>query len=422
MTDWKETTLGKVAEIQTGPFGSQLHQEDYVIDGTPIITVENLVNDYINHTSDTPKVSESDRARLSRYILNEGDIVFSRVGSVDRCGYVSEKENGWLFSGRLLRIRPNKEIFNKYVFYWVSQRAIKEYVRKIAVGATMPSINTKLLSEIPISFPPINEQRAIAAILSSFDDKIELLRRQNKTLEKIAQTIFKEWFINFNFPDENGKPYKNSGGKMKPSEPDEIPHEWKVGKLKKVVELRGGTTPKTSNSDFWNGNINWTSPKDISNTRDLFLTKTERKITENGLKQISSGLLPKGTLLLSSRAPIGYLAISNIDISINQGYIALLPNTYFSNIFMYLWLKTYMQKVINAANGSTFLEISKSSFKNIDCIIPYKDVLNNFEVSAKPIFTRIRSNIYQIQTLSRLRDILLPKLMKGKIRIRGNHG
>ena len=199
--------------MQTGPFGSQLHEEDYVKIGTPIITVENLINDIINHISDTPRVSNEDRARLAKYSLQEGDIVFSRVGSVDRCAYVSSKENGWLFSGRLLRVRPSNEICNRYAFYWISQQSIKEFVRRIAVGATMPSINTELLSLVPILYPSFPEQRAIADVLSAFDDKIELLREQNKTLEAIAQTLFSRWFVEFNFPDENGQPYHDSGGK-----------------------------------------------------------------------------------------------------------------------------------------------------------------------------------------------------------------
>lgn len=288
---WKQTTLGEIADVQTGPFGSQLHNEDYVSSGTPIITVENLANDSISHSLDTPLVSAEDKTRLARYVLNEGDIVFSRVGSVDRCGYVSAKEDGWLFSGRLLRVRPAKEVFNKYVFYWISQQQIKEYVRKIAVGATMPSINTDLLSRVPISFPPLPEQKAIAAILSSLDDKIELLRRQNKTLENIAQANFKEWFVNFTV----------EGKKLKINSKTSLPEGWEMGKLGDVVEIKGGTTPSTSNPDFWDGDINWTSPKDLSNSKAIFLTKTEKKITAEGLKQISSGLLPKGTLLLSSR-------------------------------------------------------------------------------------------------------------------------
>lgn len=203
------------------------------------------------------------------------------------------------------------------------------------------------------------------------------------------------------------------------SELGEIPAGWRVNNLGNVVDIRGGTTPSTANPDFWGGDIHWTSPKDLSNSKGLFLLDSESKITEVGLSQIGSGLLPRGTLLLSSRAPIGYLAISNIEISINQGYIAFLPGHYFSNHFMYLWLKNNMRGIVNAANGSTFLEISKSSFRNIESVVPTKGILDIFDLLVKPSFEKILSNTLQIQSLSRLRDLLLPKLMKGELRVTG---
>ena len=255
-------------------------------------------------------------------------------------------------------------------------------------------------------------------MLSAFDDKIELLREQNKTLEAIAQTLFKRWFVEFNFPDENNQPYRDSGGKMVDSELGEIPERWRVGKLGDYIEIRGGTTPSTNNPDFWNGNINWTSPKDLSNSNEVFLLSTEKKITEEGLNQISSGLLPKYTLLLSSRAPIGYLAITAIETAINQGYIAFLPSVHLPNYFMYLWLNRNMNIVEGSANGSTFLEISKSSFREIESIIPTKDILQKFDLIVKPIFAKILFNLCQIQTLSQLRDALLPKLMRGEVRVK----
>ena len=193
---WSETTLGEVAKVQTGPFGSQLHNEDYVDVGTPMITVEHIVNDKIFHSPNIPKVSDEDKQRLSKYTLKEGDIVFSKVGSVDRSAYVSPQEDGWMFSGRLLRVRGNNNLVNfHYLHYTLTKRMTKEYIKRIAVGATMPSINTSILSEIPVVFPPLPEQKAIAGILSSFDEKLELLREQNETLETLAQTNFKEWFI-----------------------------------------------------------------------------------------------------------------------------------------------------------------------------------------------------------------------------------
>ena len=191
-----ELCLEKVG-VQTGPFGSQLHNEDYVEKGTPIITVEHLSDNRILHKN-TPKVSDADRVRLSKYSLTEGDIVFSRVGSVDRRALVRQQEEGWLFSGRCLRVRPKPEIIDSaYLSYFFGHEGFRSHIRGIAVGATMPSINTKILSNIPIYYPELNVQRRIACVLSSLDDKIELNRQINQTLEQMAQAIFKSWFVDF---------------------------------------------------------------------------------------------------------------------------------------------------------------------------------------------------------------------------------
>lgn len=173
--------LRDVADIQTGPFGSQLHKEDYVDYGTPIVTVEHLGSRAFTEQN-LPKVSDKDKARLSKYVLSEGDTVFSRVGAVDRCSYVDAIHDGWMFSGRCLRVRPNSEIVPLYLYYFFCLEETKKFVRNIAVGATMPSINTKLLGEVEIEYPSVSEQQKVVAILSSLDDKIETNQKTNDNL------------------------------------------------------------------------------------------------------------------------------------------------------------------------------------------------------------------------------------------------
>ncbi len=174
-------TLSILADIQTGPFGSQLHKEDYVQIGTPIVTVEHLGEKKFTEQN-LPYVSDKDKERLSKYILREGDVVFSRVGSVDRCSYVSHEYDGWMFSGRCLRVRPLVEIDSQYLYYYFTLESTKQFVRGIATGATMPSINTKFMGEVPIAYPPIDKQRKIVSVLSALDDKIELNNKINKNL------------------------------------------------------------------------------------------------------------------------------------------------------------------------------------------------------------------------------------------------
>ena len=177
----KTEQLKLLADIQTGPFGSQLHKEDYVEVGTSIVTVEHLGNRVFTEQN-LPMVSAEDKERLSKYVLKEGDIVFSRVGSVDKSSYVDAAHDGWMFSGRCLRVRPREQLNALYLYYYFCLEETKRYVRNIAVGATMPSINTKLLGEVPITYPDIDTQRKIAQVLAAIDDRIENNSKINDNL------------------------------------------------------------------------------------------------------------------------------------------------------------------------------------------------------------------------------------------------
>ena len=261
------------------------------------------------------------------------------------------------------------------------------------VGVPALARPTSSFKEVIVSLPSLPTQRRIAAILSSLDDKIDLLHRENATLEQMAETLFRQWFV------------------------EEAKEDWEEGKLGDVLTVKGGTTPSTKEPSFWNGEIAWTSPRDVTTMDGLYLFETEKKITQKGLEQISSGLLPSGTLLMSSRAPVGVLAFAEMPLAINQGYIAILDDKGYSKEFIYLWLKTNMDLVHSYSNGSTFMEISKSAFKSLDIVIPPKEEVGRFADSIKPYFNKIRMNEIQIQTLIQTRDGLLPKLMSNEIKV-----
>ncbi|MBU4009998.1 MAG: restriction endonuclease subunit S, partial [Proteobacteria bacterium] len=315
--------------VQTGPFGSQLHASDYVDYGTPIITVEHLGDNRIIHNN-LPRVTDEDKDRLSRYTLVTGDIVFSRVGSVDRRAVVHPEEDGWLFSGRCLRIRPDKnKIDPGFLSWFFGFPGFQEHIRQIAVGATMPSLNTKILGDVPIYYPSSpTEQQAIACILGALDDKIELNRQMNRTQEETARAIFKSWFVDFDPVRAKTDGQQPPGLKpeiaalfpdtFEDSELGEIPAGWRVRPIGDVVQVLGGGTPSTKEPDYWEGGFHpFCTPKDMSSLTEPVLLGTERHLTDKGLTKVSSGCLPIGTVLLSSRAPIGYLAIAETPVSIN---------------------------------------------------------------------------------------------------------
>ncbi len=429
--DFSENSLANLCHqdngVQTGPFGSQLHQKDYVPVGTPILTVEHLGDNRIIH-QDLPRVSDYDKERLSKYTLRKGDIVFSRVGSVDRRALVREAEDGWLFSGRCLRVRPDPDKIDPgYLSYFFGWASFKEYIRAIAVGATMPSLNTQILSDVIVPYPSLSEQRTIAHILGTLDDKIELNRRMNEMLEEMARALFKSWFVDFGpvrakmegrdpglpkhladlFPDQ-----------LVDSELGPIPEGWEVSEIGREVEVVGGSTPSTKEPAFWKeGNIHWTTPKDLSKIQSPVLIETERKITRAGLQKISSGLLPVGTVLMSSRAPVGYLAIAQVPLAVNQGFIAMKCSGRISKEYTLSWCYENMDIIKANAGGTTFQEISKRNFRPLKVIVPSRGILKAYDSIVNPLFEKITLNVYESHTLTAQRDTLLPKLVSGELQV-----
>ena len=389
------TQLKTIADIQTGPFGSQLHKEDYVETGTPIVTVEHLGNRVFTEQN-LPRVSDSDKARLIKYTLSTGDIVFSRVGSVDRCSYVDKSHDGWMFSGRCLRVRPTELVDSLYLYYYFCLEETKQFVRNIAVGATMPSINTKLLGEVEIALPDLNNQKRIAAVLSSLDDKIENNQKLNDNLERQVQAYFQELFV------DNADP------------------AWTLGTISDLGTVVGGSTPSKSKPEYYTEDgIAWITPKDLSINKAKFISHGENDITELGLKNSSASIMPEGTVLFSSRAPIGYIAIASGEVTTNQGFKSVVPKPEIGTAYVYCFLKHTLPVIEGMASGSTFKEVSGSTMKNVPAVIPDTETLTCFNEFCAPIFAQQRILEEQNQSLAALRDSLLPKLMSGELDVSG---
>ncbi len=325
----------------------------------------------------------------------KGDILIAKDGSVMKHVFEVKDEPNYVVLSSIAIVRPDNSLINSsFLSYAIkSPLIIEQILTNFVSGSGVPRIVLKDFKKVEISYPPLQEQQAIAEVLSSLDDKIDLLHRNNKTLEEMAETLFRQWFV--------------EGAK----------EEWEVKRLDDILTTVGGTTPSTSNPEFWNGNINWTSPRDITTLSGIYLFNTERKITEAGLKKVSSGLLPEGTLLMSSRAPVGVLAFAEIPLCINQGYIAVLDNKGYNKLFIYLWLKNNMEYIHSYSNGSTFMEISKSAFKSLEITLPPINIIDTFCSHIKPLFDKIKHNEQSIQNLKITRDTLLPKLMSGQVRV-----
>lgn len=439
--DWEVTTLGAAAargggDVQTGPFGSQLHAADYVLSGIPSIMPQNIGDNTIS-TEGIARVRQEDAERLSKYRLRTGDIVYSRRGDVEKRSLVRPDNDGWLCGTGCLRVRFGEgHVVPEYAAHYLGHPAIRQWIVQHAVGATMPNLNTTILGAVPFVLPSLNEQREIAHVLGLLDHKIELNRRENETLEAMSQAIFGDWFANFG-PTRRKMhgavdPVEIMGGLVTDADRAQalanlfpakfgdggLPEGWIERPIGEMAEIVGGSTPSTANPEFWDcGHHSWATPKDLSRLSGLFLLDTERRITNIGLAKIGSGLSPAGTVLLSSRAPIGYLAIADCPVAVNQGFIAIRPTKELPTSIALLWCKEKIDLIKSHANGSTFQEISKKNFRPLPVICGGEAVTTGFDSVISPLLELIRVRVHESRTLTATRDLLLPRLMSGDVRL-----
>jgi type I restriction enzyme S subunit len=414
--------LKDIAISQTGPFGSQLHEHDYVSFGTPIVTVEHLGEIGFTHQN-LPFVSDEDRDRLKKYILREGDIVFSRVGSVDRCTYVSRKEEGWLFSGRCIRVRVDQSKADpKFVSFYFRLRTFKSMMINISVGATMPSLNTSLMDNIPLKLPGLTTQKKIASVLSALDNKIENNKIINAELEAMAKTLYDYWFVQFDFPGTNGKPYKSSGGKMVFNErlKREIPEGWEVNVLENVLLrfTKGITTQYVEKSGLIN--LNQKVNRGFSLDRQHFkylddnINVPEEKFAKE--KDILINSLGQGTL-----GRVHYFCENRKDVVIDQHIFILRVNDkkiLASYLYLALSSASYQKQIDRQVTGSTGMQmLNGSDLKGLTIITPSIDILQKFEDIIYTFFERVVNSEVQNQQLAALRDWLLPMLMNGQVTV-----
>src|SRR5574344_400428 len=346
-----------------------------------------------------------------KFLLNPNDIVFARTGNSTGRSYFYDGSVGPLvYAGFLIKFSLDKTKVNPRILkYYTHSQKYYDWVHSFDTGGTRGNINAKTYGEMPIDLPPIETQNRIVSILKSLDDKIELNKRINDNLEKQAQGLYKSWFIDF-------EPFK--GGKFVDSELGEIPEGWRVGRLSDVGRIVGGSTPSKSHSEYYTTNgIPWLTPKDLSMTQAKFTSRGEIDITEIGYKSCSTKLLPRGSVIFSSRAPIGYISIALNEICTNQGFKSIVPNREIGTAFIFYYLKANTSKIESQASGSTFKEASGTLINSLSIIRPPLKVIHNFNEIMNPIFFQQEKNEGENEKLSKLRDTLLPKLMSGELKI-----
>jgi len=339
------------------------------------------------------------------------DILYSEIRPANkRFAYIDFDGTDYIASTKLMVIRHKENINPHFLYYIITSQAVIEELQMLAESrsGTFPQITFTELANQPIKLPPLSEQAKIVRFLKSLDDKIEVNRRINDNLEHQAQALFKSWFVDF-------EPFKD--GEFLESELGMIPNGWRVGTLNELGDIIGGSTPSKAKPEYYtNDGIAWLTPKDLSISQRKFTSKGEIDITQEGYESCSTKLMPKGSVLFSSRAPIGYITIAKNDICTNQGFKSVIPK-FAGTAFLYCFLKESTQEIENKATGSTFKEASGALMKSLPAIIPEKAVLDDFENLLSPLFYQQEVVEEENTLLSSLRDSLLPRLMSGELNV-----
>lgn len=390
-SEWKEYRLEDICEMKYG----KMPKKDRISEvGYPIFSGYRIVGYYDEYMYENPEVIV-----VARGVGGTGDVKLSPPKS-----YITNLS---------IALQLNEKIVHKKFMYY---KLSNENLRLLDSGSAQSQITINDLKRYIINIPPLKEQEKIANILSSLDDKIELNNEMNKTLEEMAQSIFKRWFVDFEFPNEDGQPYKSSGGEMVESELGMIPKGWEVTNIDDIcIKVTSGGTPSRKNKDYYDGDIIWIKTKELN---DTFLFDSEEKISSIGLEKSSAKLFPPKTVMIAMYgATVGKLGISSTMITFNQATCGMVVNSEVCCYeYLYLHLINQREKLKNLAIGSAQQNLSVSVVKEYNIIKPTKKIMNEFKHIIKPIYEEVELNQSNILDLKSLRDELLPKLMSGEIK------
>ncbi len=385
--------LGDISEITKLAGYEFTKYIKYIPDGEIIaVRALNLKNGALV-LDDIQRISKEVSETLPRSQLHKNDIVLSYTGTLGECAQIRE-DGKYHLAPNVCKITPNDSVVNpNFLFQYIRCEKFKQTLINYAHGITQPTIPLSTIIDITVDIPDdLEKQGKIAAILSILDEKIAINRAINDNLEQQAQALFQELFITNTDPS------------------------WETGTISNLGTVIGGSTPSKARPEYYTKNgIAWITPKDLSINRSKFITHGESDITELGLKNSSATVMPEGTVLFSSRAPIGYIAIAAGNITTNQGFKSVVPNAEIGTAYVYYYLKQNLSMIERLASGSTFKEVSGGTMKSVPAIVPDSKTIQEFNNFCLPIFEQQKVLETQNRTLAGLRDSLLPKLMSGEL-------
>jgi len=414
----KKYKLADIADFNKSSISKSETFKEIIYLDTSSITENVVSGTVVMNTKEAP-------SRAQRKVTNN-TIIYSTVRPrLKHYGILSRPQNNFIISTGFTTI-DIKDLYKdkidpRYLYLLLTQPTITDYIGNIADTAVSayPSINPSDLSSLCFMFPDYDIQKTIADIWNNYDRKIELNRAINQNLEAMAKLLYDYWFVQFDFPDENGRPYKSSGGKMIWNEKlkREIPISWEIKLIDDIAEIYNGATPSTMNELNYGGDIVWITPKDLSDQKQKFIYQGERNISQVGYDSCSTHLLPSNSILMSSRAPIGLLAIAKTELCTNQGFKNFVPKSGNTSIYLYYYLQYHIRQIEQLGTGTTFKEVSREDILKFPMLKPSDNVLDLWKETVLAINDRQLEIQKENENLTKLRDDLLPLLMNGQVSV-----
>ena len=403
---WKSIKLKELCrEITVGFVGPMA--TEYVESGIPFLRSQNILP-FRLELSSIKFISPEFHKKLKKSALHPGDVVVVRTGYPGTACVIPSKlpvSN----CADLVIFRPSSQLDPYYLTLKFNSTLGRSHVAGNLVGVAQQHFNVSVAKEMIVNIPPLTTQRKIASILSAYDDLIENNTRRIAILEEMAQSLYRDWFVHFRFPGHEKK-------RLVESELGLIPEGWEVKTIEETIEILGGGTPSTSNSEYWNGgDVNWFSPSDLTSAGTMFISNSSKKITTLGLQKSSARMFPAYSVMMTSRATIGVVAINTKPACTNQGFITCIPNQRLSAYQIYYWLGENKEKINTLASGATFKEINKTTFRKLPIVIADKSTSKQFNEMLLPIGKQIENLIARNAILHQTRDLLLPKLLSGVV-------
>ena len=401
--EWKVKRLDDIVDVI-----DSLHKSPKYIDqGYPMIRVKDLEKGFLKFINPAYVSKEVFEEFNKKHKPKYGDILMSRVGSYGIVTFVNTDEDFCLGQNTVVITNYKTDIDNRFLYYILTSNIISEQVEKLVTGSTQKTISMASIKSLLIPTPDILEQKAISNILSSLDKKIELNNEMNRTLEEISQALFKRWFVDFEFPNEEGKPYKSSGGEMVESELGVIPKGWNVNNLKDISTITMGVSP--SSNSYNDDKVGLPLLNGAADFEGKLIKPS--KYTSEPKKVCKCG-----DMIFGVRATIGNTVFADKEYALGRGVASVSPKNYIFREFIYFCLNSSMNKLINSASGSVFLNLKKADITDLK--LCYSEVvINKFNKIAKELINKVIENDIESEILKQQRDSLLPKLMSGEIRV-----